>query len=476
MIGSPEHTFRRPWRASINRLTDPQQIPPHLFDEANAYLDSKLGETQRTLFEERLRSDILTRRALIDALTLRSMVDMVFERGRTTPPVICDCVRGLIPDYLQCRLSADEQGSLSRHLDECETCREVFAMIAKAQQSTRHSRRRTLAAVLAMLVALTSITAFVFFGNRDAPDRVPPPRSDGLPLEEADLAVLRPIIRKTRSKSDMDRIDEAVGVVLRRAPNMFDDLRSRPTIKDLLRELHLVDVSVPEQFRVILLLAYAHETRLSPRDRGWALNLVSRMAGVNARGFLLRTAETSDEDELVASAITALARQELANSHQDRIEKLLANAVSRGWAHTVEAVLKTLCRAGVSLPAIEFLSGRLGTKWSAKMCRSIAREVPVNSSLPRHFSAQLESVALRGRFDRGSTAALCVLTARDPDANWGTLLRRHWNHSDSGVRWLVAKYLQFAATKADKELLDRMKDDEDAAVKRAIAKARSRLR
>lgn len=457
-------------------MTDPQQIPPHLFDEANSYLDGKLGETERTLFEERLRSEVLTRRALIDALTLRSMVDMVFERSRTPAPAVCECVRGLIPDYLKRQLSDQEQGTLSGHLDDCKSCREVFEVIAENQRGARHLRSSTVTAIVTTIVALTSITAFVFFGNSAAPEQVSPSSIGGLPLGDADLVVLRPIIRKARSKSDMDRIDEAVSFVLRSAPNMFEDLRNRPAVTDLLRELGLADVPVPEQFRAILLFAYAHEKRLSPKDRGWALNLVSRMAGSEAQGFLLRTAETSGEDQLVASAIRALAREQLTDSQKVRAEDLLAQAVSRGWTHTVEATIKTLCRAGVGLPAIAFLSGKLGTEWPAKMCRSIAREVPIESSLPTHFNPQLALVALRGRFDRGRTAALCVLTARDPDARWGTLLRRNWNHRDSGVRWLIAKYLQFAATNADKELLDRMKDDEDPDVKRAISKARSRLR
>ncbi len=460
------------------RLTDPEEVPPELLDHAHAFLDEKLNDAQREAFEEELRHNELLRVALIDALSLRAMVDMVYARSDAPQPPKCVEMRQLIGRCLGGELSSSDEATLREHVEVCPPCGHVLdqaieAMRLSLLEKNRRGKRLKIAAVLTAVGSLITVAVLSLgSGNGDGP------LDDSLrvPLAETDLGALRRIIRGAHTRGEIDRVEEAVSLVVRRAPGGLEGVRACAAAQSLFAEFGWSDAPATAQNRLTLLLGYATDARLSARDRGWGLELVLQAVGAPARRYVIRVARDCEEEEVLRAAILALGRQGLSSEDEAEVQSLMYRATERGWSRAFEVAVKTLCAVGVNWPAVDFLGGGRGADWTPQTCRAIASEAVFSALGDESVRSELKRVASESLFDRGRAALLAALDAVEPKRGWGELLRRLSSHSDSGVRWLVAEHLISSGTEGDRELLQRLNADKDASVRRSAEKALQRLK
>ncbi len=230
------------------------------------------------------------------------------------------------------------------------------------------------------------------------------------------------------------------------------------------------------EHRLAFLLTYISEQRLSAKDRGWGVDLLSRVVGPAASEFLLNLARTAEHEELVAAAVNTLGRRERSESQQVEVESLFLRAAEMGWESVVEATAKTLSRAATNWPALGLVRGTFGTTWSARVCESIARELVSRVLHHRNGLTEAENIAQNGTFSRGRAALLASLDSAFSHSGWGRELRSLWDDRDPDILATVARHVVTAATQADRALLERMVLDGEFAAQSAAERALSRLK
>lgn len=396
-----------------------QGVPQELLDEAFRFVEGVLPPHDAHVFGETLKFDPKARAALIEALTVQSMVEIASER-LVAPADECADVRARVGPYLDARLPADEKAILSNHTARCEACDLFVSAFAQARRQAGRARTRQRVLLAALVVALPLIGALAVatFDSDGAdqsagaitttmpptPAHPPPP----IPLESDALHALRSKVSLRAVEGERSPVGEAVAYVRDLSPDLFDEAPT-PAVAALLDSVPLSAVDAPLHDEVRLLCACLVEGRLPTSLRGRALQLLARVPGVSVAPSL-QVMEQLDDPWMFRSAAASLRGRELSEATAARLRRIIPEAMKRAsasegkarrkWFQGIGDTAKVMSRNRRHDLGAALLSGDYGCDLPERTCRAIAEEMLGNGG-----RADLIAVAAATVFPAGRDAA-----------------------------------------------------------------------
>ncbi len=149
-----------------------------------------ISKVERQLFEEQLRTNTLIRRAFLEVLTTKAMIEMVYERSTAERSAGCEDTLPLITKYVDADISPEQTAVLIRHVEHCSQCLSLLDRSLPSQPANATAKRRRRDVVIGILIGALLAFGFFFSDSENDPVELVRPPSDEVLLR------LRPVIRR----------------------------------------------------------------------------------------------------------------------------------------------------------------------------------------------------------------------------------------------------------------------------------------
>lgn len=368
---------------------DPEGSGPSLLEIAEDYLSNELDEDAAEAFEKRLSHDSEAREALIQALTIRGLVDLAFERieqahdadeedgeeeSDETParPSTCRSSRALMPAYRRGSLDAGSVAELSRHLESCPACAAWYEAYDKAVpiRTRRHSWIRVAALILAGGVLFGPIGWWLASGRAplEAPGAPAGMVWPAVPLPVEDMGRIGEALRDRSGTSDEDAVATAAAHARKEHPGYLDAMAEHPLVAESLGILGGtggVEITGAARDEIVLLLLFLNDGRVNAQMRKEALEPLSdRLPGDGGRQLLARIATSTSQVLFLKEALEILHTKGWRPEDAALLHAVEQRALHSANPGLVEVLLHGLCMLdpeGCHSLAMSVLRGNYGT-------------------------------------------------------------------------------------------------------------------